>query len=464
MKDRKRRIESFSFFNQEGISRHLEKMAAKGWMLERMTNFGWVYHRIEPKKVHFTVSYYPKASAFDPEPTEGEKTFQEFCEHTGWELVCTSAQMQIFYNEKEEPIPIQTEVSLEIESIHASAKKSFIPAYLLLLVVAFLQTGMFVSTLFSDPIELLSSPTRLFTGFCALILVLLCLVELVVYFFWYAKAGKAVEQGGYIKASDTSKFQKYLLVAIVIGAIYWIINFVFCGEDLERIVTILICIYIPGLIYIVNAVKTFLKRRKVSKGINRTVTIMCSFLFAFVIVGAISFGTIWAYSNRFFVAKDEETYEYNGITWIAQQDELPLVIEDMMETDYDEYIKARTGDESLFLGKYEMSQTPRYGAENYSDIPYIEYTIIDIKVPFLYNTCKERMIYEEENLYKELGHIYKRVDAEPWGAKEVYRMYYEEESESNQYLVCYDNVLLEIQFGFEVTEQQMRIVGEQLGI
>ena len=38
MKSTKRRIELLSFFNHTGISEHLEKMAAKGWMIE-------VYHK-----------------------------------------------------------------------------------------------------------------------------------------------------------------------------------------------------------------------------------------------------------------------------------------------------------------------------------------------------------------------------------------------------------------------------------
>ena len=55
MKNTKRRIEPLSFFNHTGISRHLEKMAAKGWMIEKIVNTGWVYRRIEPKNIHFAV-------------------------------------------------------------------------------------------------------------------------------------------------------------------------------------------------------------------------------------------------------------------------------------------------------------------------------------------------------------------------------------------------------------------------
>lgn len=162
MKNRKHRVELLSFYDHVGISRHLEKMAAKGWMLEKITNLGWVYRRIEPKQLHFTVSYYSKASEFDPEPTEDQKTFYDFCAHTGWQLACSSAQLQIFYNERENPTPIETDAKLEVQAIHASAKKSFIPAYLALLVIALLNGGLFVSGIMSDPIKALSSPSICF--------------------------------------------------------------------------------------------------------------------------------------------------------------------------------------------------------------------------------------------------------------------------------------------------------------
>ena len=41
MKDTKRRIETFSFFDHTGIARHLAKMAGKGWLLEKISNLGW---------------------------------------------------------------------------------------------------------------------------------------------------------------------------------------------------------------------------------------------------------------------------------------------------------------------------------------------------------------------------------------------------------------------------------------
>ena len=94
MKDRKWDFIPFSYYDRTGMERHLEKRAAQGWLLERMSNLGWYYRRIEPRQIHFTVTYYLRASQFDPEPTEEQKEFHDFCLQSGWKLAAASGQMQ----------------------------------------------------------------------------------------------------------------------------------------------------------------------------------------------------------------------------------------------------------------------------------------------------------------------------------------------------------------------------------
>ena len=130
MKDTKRRVEFFSFYDHTGIEQHLEKMAAKGWMLDRLGTYLWYYRRCEPKPMKFCVTYYPRASQFDPEPSEGELDFRAFCQRTGWKLAASSAQLQIFYNEDPDAVPIETDPVLEIDTLHRAAKKSFLPGCL----------------------------------------------------------------------------------------------------------------------------------------------------------------------------------------------------------------------------------------------------------------------------------------------------------------------------------------------
>lgn len=464
MRNTKRRLEPLSFFDHTGISSHLEKMAAKGWMLEKIVNTGWVYRRIEPKKMHFTVSYYPKASEFDPEPSEEQRMFHEFCAHTGWQLACTSAQLQIFYNERENPTPIETEPTLEVQAIHASAKKSFIPSYILLLVVAGLQGALWISNLLGDPLDLLSNPTQIFVGFIWLLLAILCGTELICYFRWHARAKVAAEYGEFLQTPNTSKLQKVVLGISIGGAFFWVINYVICGDNLQRTVAILMGIYMPALFWIVNAMKELLKRKKASRGVNRTITVITSFVVSFAMMGAITFGTLYASSHGLFATKDEETYEHNGMTWVIHQDDLPLVVEDLVEVDYTGYIKERRGNMSLLMGQLVMRQHPRFDADNYKNIPQLEYIMTIVKIPALYDLCKERVIYDRENLRYMSPQEYRVEDASPWGANEVYRLYDLEYGAENFYLLCYDNLLVEIIFDWEPTIEQMAIVGQKLKV
>ncbi len=255
----------------------------------KITNYGWRYRRIEPKEVHFTVSYYTKASEFDPEPSESQKMFQDFCAHSGWKLACTSAQMQIFYNEEAEPTPIQTEPFLELESIHASVKKNFVPSYLLLLAISILQVVMFISSLREDPVVLLSNSARLFSGLCFSLLSLLLLVELFRYFFWYSKAKRAAEYGEFLNMPNTSGFQKIIFAIIFTGILYWIASSLLWGNSMQRWLAYFPFIYVPVLFLSVNGVKEFLKRRKASRSVNRTFTILTSFVSAFIMLGLVTF-------------------------------------------------------------------------------------------------------------------------------------------------------------------------------
>lgn len=462
MKNTKRRLEPLTFFDHTGISSHLEKMAAKGWMIEKIENTGWLYRRIEPKKVHFAVSYYPKASEFDPEPSEEQKMFHEFCAHTGWQLACTSAQLQIFYNEKENPIPIETEPQLEVDAIHASAKKNFIPSYIVLLVLAGLQGTMWLSNLLGDPLDLLSNSTQLFAGLMWLLLAVLCGTELICYFRWLKKAKIAAECGEFLKTPSTTKLQKFVLGVAIIGGIIWFVDYIIWGDKLKRTIALLMCIYMPALFIIVNATKNFLKRKKASTGVNRTITWITSFVVSFAMMGAITFGTLYASKQGLFAEKEEETYEHNGMTWVIHQDELPLVVEDLLEVDYDGYIRERRGNMSMLLGQLVMRQYPRYDTENYRDVPQLEYIMTVVKVPALYDMCKERVIYDRENLRYMSPQEYRESDASLWGANEAYRLYDLEYGAEDTYLLCYENLIIEIFFDWEVTAEQMAIVGEKL--
>ena len=123
MSNVKRCFANFSPFDQSTIETKLEEMAARGWMIQKLGNLFWTYERIEPQKLHFAVTYFPDASEFDPKPSEGQLTREEFCAQDGWQLAVRWGAMQIFYTSQENPVPIDTDVVTQVETICRTMKK-----------------------------------------------------------------------------------------------------------------------------------------------------------------------------------------------------------------------------------------------------------------------------------------------------------------------------------------------------
>ena len=466
MKDKKRRIELFSFFDYTGIARHLTKMAEKGWLIEKMSSFGWTYRRIKPQKLHFFVSYYPKASEFDPEPGEGQKQFQDFCAHTGWICAMTCAQMQVFYNSRENPAPIETEPELELEMIHAAAKKSYLPSHALLLLLSLLNGGLFVQTLLDNPIRLLASASSLFTGFAWLMVFLLCIHETGGYFWWLKKARQAAARGEFPDSKSRILLQKIIGAAVLAGFAYWLATVFACASPLLKITCISMLCYTFAVILLVNGIKQLLKRKKVSRNVNRTVTFVSSFVFSAVLLAGITSGILYASANGLLYGK-HDTYEHNGATFPIYQDNLPLTVQDLQQLpvpESEEYIRARSSSESLLAAQYEMWQHPRYDSTHISQLPELKYTITDIRLPFLYSLCKESLLKAKKDDISDgqaFANHYEPSDPSPWLAQDAYRLRWSS-GYIDHYLLCYENRIVEIQFSWEPDPEQMTAAGRIL--
>ncbi len=280
-------------------------------------------------------------SAFDPEPSEQQVRFQEFCEHTGWKLAGTSAQLQIFYNEAEHSVPIETDAALEIETVHKAVKKGFLYA---IIVVMLLGLGLTILTL-----------DGVFIGIVAF-------------------------------------FSIVMVLVITVGVL---------------------------------GISKWMKKKKVSARVNGFVTFASAVILALAFTGILIWGVISNIDT--FRKEPAETYEYKGHTFEVYDDELPLRIEDLMEVD-------------------------------------LEYDIVEVKVPFLYQWCKDILLdefmqdyvfsEEEEDQVEAI-----EISASVWGAKEAYQLFYWDAFET-KYFVCYENYIIMLNTDWEMTEKQMAVVGQ----
>ncbi|MFQ9771938.1 MAG: hypothetical protein ACLRX4_10635 [Oscillospiraceae bacterium] len=64
--NKKRELNLYAFYDHTGLERHLEKMAANGWMLESVGTYALRYRRCEPKSSASRWSTTPRPTAFVP--------------------------------------------------------------------------------------------------------------------------------------------------------------------------------------------------------------------------------------------------------------------------------------------------------------------------------------------------------------------------------------------------------------
>lgn len=454
MKTKKRRLEYFSFYNHTGLEQHFNKMAKKGWLIESISNFYWTYRKIEPKDIHFCVTYYPRASDFDPEPSEDQQTFHDFCAHTGWQLTCTWHQMQVFYNEKESPIPLETDPIMEVDTLHRACKKNFLPSYYVMFALGLIMTGYFIAGIYFDPIGLLSSSSRLVSQFAYMCVFAISVVELVTYFRWHRKAAKAAQDGIFVDTPSTTKFQIFVLVLLLIAMVWWFTNLFAADDPLLLWVAIVMFIYIFGVIFIVNGIKKGLKKAKASRGLNKALTLAACFILPAIMTGIIVYTGISVSRSGLI---DRNPYDDSII---------PLSVSDFTEIDEDNYIEENRNHQTFLIGQRVVNMYPHWDVEGFHEMPDLRYTITTVKVPFLYDWCKEQVFYDQDESNNNIpeGHrsIYKEVDATPWDAETAFRLYHEEGWWQDTYLLCYEERIIEIRFDWEPTEEQMEIVGQKL--
>lgn len=462
MKETKRSFAWFSFFDRSGIEAYLEKQAQKGWMLEKIATWSWHFRRIEPKAIHFSVVYYPKASMFDPEPSEDQQLLIDFCAHTGWKLAVSDGQ--IFYNEAEDPTPIETDAALEVSTIHAAAKKIFLSNYYRMVVCGLLSCLLFLLNLVTDPFLAMSS-IRLIAGFNGLFVLAAAVVEISAYFCWHHRAKAAAELDGSFTKTPSGRIWNLInglmFVALLLSWIIALGNWSF--EFLLAIAAVI------GGIQAIACVSNYMKKKKLSAKRNRAVTVVlavflgCAFTAALIVLGLN--GNLSSARK----SKPVGTYEYQGKTFELYRDELPLTIEELFDPGYDQYsyeIKDREG--SLLMEYEEADQRPRWDALSQ---PRLSYSITTVKAPLLYGWCRDVLLKDVSTLIgrpkpeKNPMAEYAAIDPAPWGAEEAYQLRSDGEMEL-RFLLCYDRRIVKIAFrgeGWNLTPEQMKLVAKKLG-
>lgn len=446
----------FSFYDHAGIARHLEQMAQKGWMLRRIrTNGAWIYRRIEPQTLHFAVTYFPRASDFHAQPGDDQQEFLDLCAAAGWSFVAQTFQMQIFCNTAQDSVPLETDPAIQVENVHDAMWANYLPGNLIVVgVLGFALLFLVGSRLEASLIHALSSTHFLFLLAAALLLLFYESGEILRYYLWHHKALRVAEKEGRFHPLRGGRLPN-LLLAIAFPLLLLLYGW---AAGWKYAVYMLLSVVIVLLIYQASyAVRDWLKRRKTKTWVNRVL----SFLTTFLLILGLQFGQDLIRDSEWMDDDNHisESYTHEEKTYTAYLDPLPLTAGDLMGVD-----------DSLYSNRFYERST--FLASITSGSQYLRMDCFDPELPqsFYYHiyrspldlalnaSLKWRFRYVEYTLLSDALQSEQRLTPAPFGAKDAWHRV----SETFDYLLRYEDAVLQLSFGWEPTTEQMETAIEIL--
>ncbi len=450
-------FENYIMFDCVGLEKHLKAMAAKGWQLESIGRLLWKYRKEEPADLTYSVTYLPRASAYDPEITEEGEELKDFCAAAGWRKVAEWVQMQIFVTDRPDPTPIESDESIRLNIIRQTMKKNFLLSHGLLGVVMLLNLLLRLSSAFDYPLTYLADgswfASILMFGFAALLM----LIDVCYFLNWSRRAGKAVEQG---RPLPEAKCYRWIAVGgwVILIALVLLLMMEE-GFELFLLVYMVLMFLVIALVWGTNRQ---LRKRNASKGKNIAITLLVDV----VLVLALTSFMIWFGINMGFGREEPaDTLKIGNYNWRIFRHELPLRIEDIMDSDYDYYSCEKIEKETIFLRSEECWQSAPPDGEAH---PELRYTVYTVKMDFLYDDVLRWVQEDEFRHYTAEGKdmsAFVPVDAASWGADAVYQLKIGEADASvmeDKYILCIGNKVVEFRPYFTLTEELKPKIIEQL--
>lgn len=465
MKQKKRRVELFSFYDHSGMEAHLAAQAQRGWLLEKLGRFCWVYRRVAPQKLTFAVTYAADASVYDPGPTQGQQDYRDMAARTGWQRLSASGKLQVYCTADPAAIPLETDPATQVEAIHRAVRWGFLGPYCLLAVLGLWSLGMQLAQFLRDPIGFLSSSNYLVSSVCWLTLLVLSAVELAAYGLWLTRARRDAAQGRFRPTPHTAPFQRALLIWVMLLFALWLADTLFGGDRIGRWAALISLGYIVTLLAAVNGVLAFLRWRNTPRSVTRAVTLAVDVVLAFLLMGLITYATLRLSDQGFF---RQDSPPSQVADWQFRQ--LPLTVEDLVEVSYDGYLYQRSGSDSPLLGQFTLSQWPEPWGDDPDALAYptMDYTATLVHLPALYGLCRAQLLAEKDEtndpaVPEGFKRQYLPTDPAPWGAEAAYRLTYQDTGPLDRYLLCYPSCLVELRLDWTPTAAQMATVGQTLG-
>lgn len=379
------RLESFTFYDTDSIAAHLSQMAEEGWALTSVGRYLWKYTAIEPEKRTYGITFFPDVSAFDTEPSEAQEDFIAYCEEAGWHYVTQWQQMQIFYTTEENPIPLETDEALRLETTHRAMRKNYLPGMAALFVIILIQLFQCISRLQKDLPRYLTDFTQWFLALLFFVLGIYTLGGCLAYLRWRKKSLAAVEAGGCcLPVGKGLRFMKKLYFWLVIF-LFWGVFLSMSAQGFDKVFMWVLLMFLVFSV-LVSLASFLLRKKKVSRTVHRGVLIALACILP-IITMTVSFQYLM---NQKESTEGQETYTStlsDGTTYttILEKDTLPLTTADLTEVPEDAIYSMSCEKESSFLAKrIDCDQSTPGGSP---EAPEFSYEVLEVSYDFLIEPC-----------------------------------------------------------------------------
>lgn len=448
MRKHKRCFVNFAFYDRENLEAYLEQQAALGWMVKkiRLWSASILFERTEPSQRHFCVVFYE--NKMDPSSlTPKQREFLEYCRHAGWILATCANRMAIFYNDTENPTPIQTDAFMEVQSIRAAAKDVGLDSLLF-------QTAAYLFFLLVYCLLFLLAPVKALTGnntFAPHLLLVglnltLCLPEVLAYHLWYRKARVTAAYGGFPE-SKSSLGILFSTLLVLFGTICLaVIYHTNTHPTLTMITNITIAVVLACVVWSLLRSLWHRPTRAALRSSALLLRIVCA-----VLMMLFTSATLWV-------------NDHDGLRENIPSEQLPISITDVSCIDASKCENDRIRNRHTQLISFSAYRL-------FSREGYMNYDITYIHADLMYNFIQDDLM----QMVEDDKHALIPIDATQWGASEAYRCQATDFISNgiaithspgdwlNSYFLCYDDCIVQIYFSWEPTQEQMSIVGQKLG-
>ncbi|MFZ7132340.1 MAG: DUF2812 domain-containing protein [Eubacteriales bacterium] len=396
-KDYIRKIFIFQPYECEAVEEFLTKIAAEGWMLDSIQGRGstpyiFVFHKMQPKKLTFSVDYFQQGTIYDEQPYIPTMDYIEYCKQEGWNHVCTKGKMQVFCTEIKNPVPIQTDEKLKFKAINNAffMQSSSIWLTLLFIGILFYQINSNFENLVTRYNWLISMTVYIF-------MLIIALYILADYIKWRIQSKKKLKTTGKLHLGSRKRWITVLhLYALLISIPLIIVYTLSPGEIIFKLIFFTILVYVVILLMY----HCCYEKRNHSSRINKLIFAGMILLNVYVIIMV----NVIFYSSNINQWTTDETME---------QLIVPLPIN---ESNGISYTGNRTNTQETILAQFS-TYTYYYKVNNKYDSQIINLIVFKSPYKTIINKFKNDRISGTKYDFE-----FNEGDPVPWGADTLYTM------------------------------------------